>query len=309
MKVTIVLTTYNGERFLADQIRSIQEQTYTDWQLLIRDDGSTDATAEIIRQFQAEDERISFINDGEVENLGVIKSFHRLIHHQEADFYFFSDQDDVWLPDKLQMCLDEAQHYSVETPLLVYTDLKVVDEQLRVQSESMIRSQSHHANTQLLQELTENTVTGGVAMMNHRLAQMWTKTEGILMHDWYLALLASALGHLVYIDQPGELYRQHGNNVLGARTLSKRMKKWMRPHVLFQVYWDLIKASQKQAAYLLAYPLSTEDRELVEAFVTVMEKPFLERYKTLKTYGLRKNKAFHTFVFRTLIMTKFAYKE
>ncbi|HFI2432494.1 TPA: glycosyltransferase family 2 protein [Streptococcus suis] len=309
MKVNILMSTYNGQQFLAEQIRSIQEQTYTDWTLFIRDDGSSDRTRELIKDFVEQDQRIHFIDVEDTENIGVIKSFHRLVHYEQADYYFFSDQDDVWLPDKVELSLQEAQSYPTDQPLMVYMDLTVVDQNLRVMKESMIRSQSHHANTQLVQELTENTVTGGVAMINHSLAGLWSGTEDILMHDWYLALLASAFGKLVFIDRPGELYRQHADNVLGARTLSKRFKKWIRPHILFKVYWQLIKNSQKQASYLLDKPLYPADRELVETFVTIMDKPMLERFRILRKYGLRKNKAFHTLVFTTLIITKFAYKE
>lgn len=309
MKVNILMSTYNGEQFLAEQIHSIQEQTYTDWQLLIRDDGSSDQTRTIIKRFVEEDSRIRFINENDQTNLGVIDSFFQLVKFEEADVYFFSDQDDVWLPDKLEVSLKEAEQYSVDEPLMIYMDLKVVDQELNILSDSMIRSQSHHANTELVQELTENTVTGGVSMINHSLALLWQQTEGILMHDWYLALLASAFGNLVYIDQPGELYRQHGNNVLGARTLSKRVKKWLQPSLLFELYWDLIKHSQQQAAFLLDMPLSSSKREMINAFVTIMDKGFLERKRVLKQYGFRKNKAFHTFVFTTLILTKFAYKE
>ncbi|HFI0263758.1 TPA: glycosyltransferase family 2 protein [Streptococcus suis] len=308
MKVNILMSTYNGQQFLAEQIRSIQDQTYTDWTLLVRDDGSSDKTREILQDFASQDSRIRLIDVEETKNLGVIKSFHRLVHYEQADYYFFSDQDDVWLPDKLAVSLQEAQSYPTDQPLMVYMDLTVVDQDLQVMTESMIRSQSHHANTQLVQELTENTVTGGVSMINHSLASLWTKTEDIIMHDWYLALLASAFGKLVFIDKAGEFYRQHADNVLGARTLSKRLKKWIRPHVLFRVYWDLIKSSQKQASLLLELPLSPSDRELVEAFVSILDKPMFERFKVLKQYGLRKNKAFHTFVFTTLIVTKFAYK-
>lgn len=309
MKVNILMSTYNGQQFLAEQIRSIQEQSYADWTLFIRDDGSSDNTKEILKDFERQDSRIHIIDSDKSDNLGVIKSFHKLVNHDMADFYFFSDQDDVWLPNKLELSLKEAQNYPADLPLMVYMDLKVVNQDLEIMTESMVKSQSHHANTELVQELTENTVTGGVAMINHTLAEMWQETDDILMHDWYLALLASAFGNLVFIDQPGELYRQHSDNVLGARTLSKRFKKWIRPHILFAVYWDLIKNSQKQARNLLQMPLSQSNRELIEAFVTIMDKPMLERYQTLRKYGLKKNKAFHTLVFTTLIVTKFAYKE
>ena len=309
MKVNILMSTYNGQQFLAEQIRSIQEQSYTDWTLFIRDDGSSDNTKEILKDFEHQDSRIHLIDNDKSDNLGVIKSFHKLVNHDRADYYFFSDQDDVWLPNKLELSLKEAQNYLADLPLMVYMDLKVVNQDLEIMTESMVKSQSHHANTELVQELTENTVTGGVAMINHALAEMWQETDDILMHDWYLALLASAFGNLVFIDQPGELYRQHSDNVLGARTLSKRFKKWIRPHILFAVYWDLIKNSQKQARHLLQMPLSQSNRELIEAFVTIMDKPMLGRFRILRKYGLRKNKAFHTLVFTTLIVTKFAYKK
>ncbi len=88
MKVNILMSTYNGQQFLAEQIRSIQEQTYTDWTLFIRDDGSSDRTREIIKDFVEQDQRIHFIDVETDENLGVIKSFHRLVHYDTADFYF-----------------------------------------------------------------------------------------------------------------------------------------------------------------------------------------------------------------------------
>lgn len=86
MKVNILLSTYNGEQYLKEQVKSIQDQTYRDWQLLIRDDGSTDGTVEIIQELVAQDERIRFINQGAIENLGVIKSFHALLKYEKQIF-------------------------------------------------------------------------------------------------------------------------------------------------------------------------------------------------------------------------------
>lgn len=309
MKVHILMSTYNGEAFLAEQIQSIQAQTVTDWRLLIRDDGSSDRTQQIIKEFVQTDGRIRFINENNPTNLGVIKSFHALAHHEVADVYFFSDQDDVWLPEKLELTLKEAAKYDIKQPLLVYTDLKVVDQDLKVLSESMIRSQSHHANTSLLAELTENTVTGGVSMANHALIQLWQETDDLLMHDWYLALLATACGQLVYLDVPTQLYRQHGHNVLGARTWSKRLKKWVQPHLLFQAYWNLITKSQTQAKWLLDKPLTADKKDLVTAYIKLLEQPASKRLSALQHYGFKKNRLFHTCVFRFLVWSKFAYKE
>lgn len=308
MNINILLSTYNGERFLAEQIQSIQKQTIKDWTLLIRDDGSTDRTPDIIREFVKQDQRIQWINENQIENFGVIKNFYTLLKYQAADVYFFSDQDDIWLEDKLEVTLLEAQKHDLSKPLLVYTDLKIVNQQLEITHASMIKTQSAHANTTLLQELTENTVTGGTMMINQALAKEWNTCEGLLMHDWYLALVASARGKLAYLDIPTELYRQHDANVLGARTWSKRMKHWLRPHHLIRKYWWLITSSQQQAQLLLDLPLQPKDRDMVEAYVSLLTMPLTKRLATLKTYGFRKNRAFHTLVFWSLVITLFGYR-
>jgi len=309
MRVNILMSTYNGEKFVAEQIESIQKQTYTDWNLIIRDDGSKDGTCEIIENFINNDSRIKLIR---AENVGVIKSFHELvINNNDADFYFFADQDDYWLPEKLTIMLEEAKKHDNTIPVMYYTDLKVTDKDLNVTSESMIRSQSDHANTSLVQELTENTVTGAASMINYELAKLWQTTNDIIMHDWYLAIVAAALGELVYIDQPTHLYRQHDSNVLGARTLAKRIRKWIHPNLWFEKYWWLITASQKQAQKLLTENLSAlseTDKALVTDYVNILNQSKAERRQILDRYDLRKNKNYHTSIFRTLIITKFAYK-
>ena len=310
MKINIVMSTYNGEQFLAEQIDSIQQQTFKDWQLLIRDDGSSDQTPEIIKSFVAQDPRIIFINEHDCENLGVVKNFFTLIKHDKADYYFFSDQDDVWLEDKLETMLAAARQYPDQLPLMVYTDLCVVDQNLQVMNQSMIRSQSHHANTELVQELTENTVTGGVAMINHALAEQWRTLDNIIMHDWYLALLAAAIGKLVYIDQPGELYRQHDNNVLGARTFTKRLKTWLSgPSKMLEKYWWLIHASQVQADKILQEnELGDEQEAVIRNYIALERLPLSQRIRVLRQYKYAKNKWFHTMIFRLLIMTRIGNK-
>ena len=311
MKVNILLSTYNGASYLKEQVESIRNQTFKDWNLLIRDDGSTDETVGVIKELVGKDDRIRWINEGSNENVGVIQSFFQLLKHEKADFYFFSDQDDVWLPEKIEKQLSLAKGRQDVIPLMVYTDLKVVDENLNVMHESMIRTQSGHANTEFIQELTENTVTGGVSMINHALSELWTGKEQypLLMHDWYLALLACVFGELVYLDEPTELYRQHSNNVLGARTLTKRMRNWVRPQVLFAKYWKLIKDSQNQARNLLDMELRAEIREVIENFVSILDVPMGERVGRIRTHRYRKNRPFHIMVFTFLIVTKFAYKE
>ncbi|QHO93733.1 glycosyltransferase family 2 protein [Streptococcus agalactiae] len=312
MKVNILMTTYNGEKFLAQQIESIQKQTFKEWNLLIRDDGSSDKTCDIIRNFTAKDSRIRFINENEHHNLGVIKSFFTLVNYEVADFYFFSDQDDVWLPEKLSVSLEAAKHKASDVPLLVYTDLKVVNQELNILQDSMIRAQSHHANTTLLPELTENTVTGGTMMINHALAEKWFTPNDILMHDWFLALLAASLGEIIYLDLPTQLYRQHDNNVLGARTMDKRFKILREgPKSIFTRYWKLIHDSQKQASLIVdkyGDIMTANDLELIKCFIKIDKQPFMTRLRWLWKYGYSKNQFKHQVVFKWLIATNYYNK-
>ncbi|HGC9700476.1 TPA: glycosyltransferase family 2 protein [Streptococcus agalactiae] len=312
MKVNILMATYNGEKFLAQQIESIQKQTFKEWNLLIRDDGSSDKTCDIIRNFTAKDSRIRFINENEHHNLGVIKSFFTLVNYEVADFYFFSDQDDVWLPEKLSVSLEAAKHKASDVPLLVYTDLKVVNQELNILQDSMIRAQSHHANTTLLPELTENTVTGGTMMINHALAEKWFTPNDILMHDWFLALLAASLGEIIYLDLPTQLYRQHDNNVLGARTMDKRFKILREgPKSIFTRYWKLIHDSQKQASLIVdkyGDIMTVTDLELIKCFIKIDKQPFMTRLRWLWKYGYSKNQFKHQVVFKWLIATNYYNK-
>ncbi|HIC0810426.1 TPA: glycosyltransferase family 2 protein [Streptococcus agalactiae] len=312
MKVNILMATYNGEKFLAQQIESIQKQTFKEWNLLIRDDGSSDKTCDIIRNFTAKDSRIRFINENEHHNLGVIKSFFTLVNYEVADFYFFSDQDDVWLPEKLSVSLEAAKHKASDVPLLVYTDLKVANQELNILQDSMIRAQSHHANTTLLPELTENTVTGGTMMINHALAEKWFTPNDILMHDWFLALLAASLGEIIYLDLPTQLYRQHDNNVLGARTMDKRFKILREgPKSIFTRYWKLIHDSQKQASLIVdkyGDIMTVTDLELIKCFIKIDKQPFMTRLRWLWKYGYSKNQFKHQVVFKWLIATNYYNK-
>ncbi|HGD4139446.1 TPA: glycosyltransferase family 2 protein [Streptococcus agalactiae] len=312
MKVNILMATYNGEKFLAQQIESIQKQTFKEWNLLIRDDGSSDKTCDIIRNFTAKDSQIRFINENEHHNLGVIKSFFTLVNYEVADFYFFSDQDDVWLPEKLSVSLEAAKHKASDVPLLVYTDLKVVNQELNILQDSMIRAQSHHANTTLLPELTENTVTGGTMMINHALAEKWFTPNDILMHDWFLALLAASLGEIIYLDLPTQLYRQHDNNVLGARTMDKRFKILREgPKSIFTRYWKLIHDSQKQASLIVdkyGDIMTANDLELIKCFIKIDKQPFMTRLRWLWKYGYSKNQFKHQVVFKWLIATNYYNK-
>ena len=130
-KVDVLLATYNGEKYLKEQIDSILEQTYSDFRLFISDDGSADDTRKILEEYKNKDSRIQvFFQES---NLGVVKNFEFLLKKVESAYYMFSDQDDIWKAEKIEKSLNKIENDNCD---LVYSDLEVVDEKLNVTYES-----------------------------------------------------------------------------------------------------------------------------------------------------------------------------
>lgn len=218
-KVAILMSTYNGQQYLDSQIMSIINQSYNNWHLYIRDDGSSDGTRELIQEYVEKDKRISYFNaeNDDHKNVGVMRSFMRLLLNTNADFYMFCDQDDFWLPDKVLNTLNcmLSQPYQ-KMPICVHTDLTVVNENLKGHT----RMNGDRVWHDFYHLLFSNCVTGCTMMINQLLkAEVQSKEinyDHIYMHDWWFALIASAFGKVVYLNKPTMLYRQHGDNVVGS---------------------------------------------------------------------------------------------
>ncbi|MCW3763737.1 glycosyltransferase family 2 protein [Weissella confusa] len=213
--IAILMSTYNGEKYLAQQIDSIRKQSYKNWCLMIRDDGSSDDTVKIIEKYQSEDNRIEFLNQGAIRNVGVVRSFFELLRETEADFYMFSDQDDYWLPNKVELALQEILKLDNSQPNCVYTNLQIVDKDLN--GKELLLKRNWQSFTKVL---FTNNVYGCTMMINNSLKKMVNfkqiDYQRIYMHDWWLALIAAEFGNLRFIDKATILYRQHGSNQVGA---------------------------------------------------------------------------------------------
>jgi glycosyltransferase involved in cell wall biosynthesis len=222
--IDILLATYNGARYLGEQIQSLLSQTYSNWRLIIRDDGSTDNTLLIIHRFQQQyPQKIIVVEDGQ-SNLGACRNFARLLEHSSAEYVMFSDQDDVWLPTKIAWTLKKmiamAEACRNDEPLLVYTDMKVVDDRLSVISQSFWKYQAFNPaiGRSLSRFLVSNVATGCTVMINKRLRDLSVPIpKEALMHDWWVGLIAVALGRTDYVDEATMLYRQHSMNIVGAK--------------------------------------------------------------------------------------------
>ena len=221
-RVWILLPTYNGARFVGEQIASIQGQSMEDWRLLVRDDGSTDDVAAIVDRLAAADSRIERLADAPA-NAGVLANVSALMAEAQrrgARRVMLADQDDVWLPQKVAVSLDRLQQAEAadpDRPVLVHTDLTVVDDQLRVIAPSFLHYQRkrHEPVDPLAALLVTNFVTGCTVLFNERLLRLATPVPSATpMHDWWLAACAAAAGTLCFHPEPTVLYRQHGANTL-----------------------------------------------------------------------------------------------
>lgn len=244
------MATYNGEMYLAAQIESILCQTYKSWLLYIRDDGSCDNTMKIINKYvQTYPDKIILIND-KMKHLGAAKSFMELLKCVDSDCYMFCDQDDIWLPNKIEKCYNTYLQISQRNalPCLIHTDLKVVDEKLNIIDDSFWEYTGllkYIGNDQAL--LTKNYITGCTMFFNKRTRNLSisNKCKNIIMHDSWISLCVYANnGIIVNLKNSLILYRQHCNNVLGASKKGSKIKKLTSLSILnIFKYYQMVKSA------------------------------------------------------------------
>lgn len=224
----IVLATFNGERYIAAQIESIQAQSAAGWRLLVRDDGSTDRTLEIVDAFRAKDDRIEILPSG--APAGIVANFSKLFeaaYMAGATYVLPCDQDDVWRPDKVERMLDEMTRmekvWGKATPLLVHSDLEVVDATLNPVARSFMEYQGLAHDPKALRKLMlSNFVTGCASMLNRPLIELTVPIpDEAIVHDWWAALCAASRGQIGFLGDPLVKYRQHGANAIGAKPLTR----------------------------------------------------------------------------------------
>ena len=223
-QVDIVLATYNGEKFLSEQIDSIIAQDYKNWRLLISDDGSKDRTVKIAENYCNIDNRIILVNKD--RQGGVVKNFSKALEFVTSEYIMFCDQDDYWLPGKithLKKLLMEKEVVVGKVPLLIFSDLIIVDEALKITNKSFFHGSNinpkDNFNPQFL--LWRSAVYGCTVMFNKSLYDVAMPLPSeVTMHDQWFALKASLMGFVMYSNESHVYYRQHGNNVVGAKNKS-----------------------------------------------------------------------------------------
>lgn len=221
----ILLSTYNGENFLAELLDSILSQSYQDFKILIRDDCSVDKTAEIIAEYKARfPNKIQIIED-EKGNLGSSRSFFELLRHSHSEFIAFCDQDDIWIADKLNSLMQfyNKNVFCPDKPVLIHTAATVADKHLNVLKDQTVFFNKNKCGMEhsSIWQIFQNDVTGCTAMINSAMRDIINRIDfsqcEIIQHDWLLALIAYLNGAKLYLPAETVKYRQHEGNVVGVK--------------------------------------------------------------------------------------------
>ena len=292
MIVDIICATYNGALFLPAFLRSLETQTHSTWRLWVRDDGSSDDTVALLRAASEEDPRIHVIADD--TRLGATRSFNRLLVllPADAEYVMCADQDDVWFADKIERTLDamreaEARHGRAQ-PILVHTDLMVVDAHLRIINSSLWAYTGFDPEPATVRRIAvRNVATGATIMMNRELRELAGEPpRGAYFHDWWYACIAAAFGHVVALREPTMLYRQHGANAVGARAPlalanARAVVRSLADVSTFRA--QLERTAEQARAFTVRYGdrLRPEDRDFLERFARIPRQPFFARKMSL----------------------------
>ena len=217
-KIDILLATYNGSKYLSEQIDSLINQTYKNINIIVRDDGSTDNTVEIIKEYEKKDGRVKLLNDN-LGNLGFVRNFEEFMKNSTSEYLMFSDQDDIWYNDKVEISyvrMKEVEYiYGKSCPILVHTNSKIMNYETRTKS---LFISDYAKNSSFENSFFNFFVQGSTMLINASLKrEALPFSKEVYLHDRYLHLIAEFIGIRSYVDAPTMDYRQHSNNEIGSR--------------------------------------------------------------------------------------------
>lgn len=310
--IDVLLATYQGATFLRQQLDSLFAQSCQQFRVLARDDGSTDGTRAILESYAASyPGRLSLLpSDG--RRLGASGSFARLLEESRAPYVMFCDQDDSWLPNKVASTLaamrEQERIHGELTPALVCTDLRVVDERLGLIDESFWHFQRIHPRRlgRLSRVLIQNFAAGCTVMINRALADLSLPIpERAVMHDWWLAVVATRFGRVVFLPEATVLYRQHGRNDVGARRwrfmtgIENFFLHRERRRSLMAEHEDTYDRVARQAAAFGDYfggQLLSSERAAIAALVSFSDRGFWGRRYLMLRHSLLPSDRWQAFV-------------
>jgi len=228
-RVQVLLSTYNGQKYLQEQMDSVLNQDYPNLEVLVRDDGSTDGTLQLLEGYES----LPNVKVLRGENLGVVKSFFALLESSSpgAEYIAFCDQDDVWLPGKIAAAVAKLEALDNDKPLLYCSRVEFVDRHLHSLGFSKAHKKPSFRNA-----IVENIATGCTIVINRATRELVLSSlpRWALMHDWWLYLVVTALGEVVYDSRSLVKYRQHAANAVGGTPhfipdFLRRLKRFLAP--------------------------------------------------------------------------------
>lgn len=300
MRVSVALCTYNGEKYIKDQLFSISSQTTLPAELVVCDDGSMDATVSIIREFSNRSPFPVYIHINPSQ-LGVRKNFCKSVGLCESDYIAFADQDDVWLPHKLAHTVKLLQQTPNPSSTLYCSRLQYVNAKLNTIGLSPIPSSIGFQNA-----IVENIATGCSVAFGYEIKRRLLQAEpsDMMMHDWWAYLIAAAFGHIVFDSTPTVLYRQHGGNVAGWERKPKKIYNRIRGMIRRLRAENSSMDSLNQAAlFVSTYPdISKENRMLVEELLNLRKAGFIKRLPYALQPQVRRNDFIENFGLKIMLL-------
>jgi len=295
-KVQILLSTYNGEKYLKEQLDSLLNLNYNNISILIRDDGSVDNTINILKEYSNLYSKISYYQGN---NIGVVNSFFDLIKHADisADYFAFSDQDDIWKKDKISRAIDILEQQEQGKALLYCGRTILVDSNLKPIVSNIKRQD---VRPSFGNALIENICIGCTSVVNKLLLQlvMGHIPEYTVMHDWWFYLTASCYGKVYFDNDSFILYRQHNNNVLGSRaTYFEEFKVRLRNYKR-----NRGKISRQIAEFNRLYNLDEGSKKLIN-YVIHAKKNQWYRLKIFFSNIIYRQRKVDNIIFKILFIT------
>lgn len=302
--ITIIMAVYNGQEYIREQLESLKDQTYTEWRLVIRDDRSSDKTAEIVKKFSDEVEQEVIFKVNEKPSGSAKNNFALLINDaKESDYVMFCDQDDIWKKDKIEITFNKMkqaeERYGRDFPLLVHGDVEVIDENGNINADSMFEMSHINADSKLPQILIQNHVTGCTMMCNKKLIagiSEYASSEYIIMHDYLSALYASVFGKIEVIKKPLLSYRQHSGNSVGAKNNNNPVYLLKRLANGRKSYKEAMETSRNQVKFFveiyreeLAAEKYCKEYELMSGYASLGSRAKLYRIMFYKKNHIWKN--------------------
>lgn len=284
------MATYEGEKYIGEQIVSIIGQDYEDWILYIRDDGSADGTIDIIQSYikQYPNKIVLLDNSSLGNNKGAKSNFNYLLQEvPDYSYYMFCDQDDVWKQNKISTLIAEMKKFFVfaQEPLLVFSDLQIVDEKLQNISYSFAKyTQLYLKKTNRLEQLLLYNVAPGCSMMfNDSLRQRIKEIpDNAIMHDWWFMIVAQIAGKILYVPDRLVLYRQHQNNTIGATasttfSVKNKIKLLYIPLLkkritFYQDYRKNILKQTQDIRRIYSKDIDKEQAKVIDSYISMLKK-------------------------------------